>query len=543
MIRALEIPGLASTTVSDPQVSPTAAMAPANALGDVASAIGGVSDAFGEIAQRIQKTENARVESETRNSWMLGWTDLQIQLQKEPDPARHIALTRDWLQQQRGTLDQPGLAPVVRDSLRLQFDDFATRATIRSAEGAAQLTTKRATLALQNEITEAERTGNEAQLDRALVTGRQNGVILPEQEEKIRADFQHTKRRNDTLTEAATDPAGYLERYGDTPPEGINALEHQDQLATARRALANETAITSGEILDGIITGNITTPEQVDELTPGMRPAARERLKQELAERATAESRAIRSTPGYQASTVAKVEEMLSDWTMEADGFDERFVEMDALVRSLPTGSAARAELTRRLDAARAEQVEVLETTADFHRQALRDMTQQGAFGDRTAVARRPVTDFVRSGLLKDPAKLEKTGIPPETARKIAEEQDPREQVAMLKEARAKAKKEGGFLDTNDPFDRKVFDALLKGDGFIETADLAAQEKARRAAGLAKIRLEEWIKLHPNATEEQGQEALLRIARETAMPGAVESFISAPPALEDAMVLPPKPQD
>ena len=105
MIRALEIPGLQGTQVNAPQVSPSAAAAPAAALGSVASAISGVSDTFAGIADRIQRTENARAESETRNTWMLGWSDIQLQLQKEPDPAQHIALTRDWLQQQRGTLD------------------------------------------------------------------------------------------------------------------------------------------------------------------------------------------------------------------------------------------------------------------------------------------------------------------------------------------------------------------------------------------------------------------------------------------------------
>jgi hypothetical protein len=541
MIRALEIPGLQQTTVRDPDVSPAAAAAPAAALGSVASAIGGVSDAFAAVADRIQRTENARAESETRNSWMLGWSDIQLQLQKESDPAKHITLTRDWLQQQRGTLDAPDLAPVVRDRLLIQYDDFASRATAAAAEGAAGLATKRAGLALQNEIDAAERSGNTAQLDRALGTARENGILLPEQEEKIRNDFAHTKRRNDTLTEAATDPAGYLERYKDKPPEGINELEHLDQIATARRALAAETAATSDQILDGIVTGNITDPKQIDELTPGMRPVARDSLKRHLADRGDAQTRALKASPAYQASTVAKVEEMLRAWTVETDGFDEAYVEMSRMVRDLPIG-AVRDELNRRLAATREGQVAAMETSADFLRADLDELTRQGAFGDPAATSRRPVTDFIRAGILRDAVKLEKTGIPAETARKIAKMEDPREQVAALKEAHAEATKEGGFLDTNEEFDRKVFDALIKGEGYLEAVDIAGREKARRAAGSAKTKLEEWLRAHPTATDEQGREALLRITGQTIVPGAVESILSRPPEF-DGQVLPPKPED
>lgn len=530
MIRALEIPGLNPTQVDAPQVSPSVAAAPAEALGSVASAIGSVSDAFAGIAARIQKTENARAESETRQTWLRGWSELQIQLQKEPDPAKHISLTQDWLQQQKNTLDQPGLAPVVRDSLRLQFDDFATRASIAAAEGAAQLNTRRATLVLQQEQEDGVRNMNLAQVERGVKTAVDNGIILPEEGQKILRDSGHAIRRNQLLTQAAQDPASIIDG---TRPDDVNDLEWLDIQATARRAQANETANTSAEILDGIVTGNITTPEQIDELTPGLRPAARERLKLELADRASAETRALRASPGYQAATVAKVEEMLRDYTVEADGFDESFVEMATLVRSLPAGPA-RDELSRRLENARNEQVEVIETTADFHRQALRDMTAQGAFG--TGVRREPVAPLLPA--LANKEALVRRGFTAEQADEIVAAESAPERIARFREL---SKARSG-IDKSTPAERAFFDTVQKGDeGFFEVTDLAAKEKARRAAGLAKIRLEEWLKLHPNATDEQGREALIRIARETALPGAVDSFLSAPPALDDGMVLPPKP--
>ena len=535
MIRALEIPGLQGQAVNAPQVSPGAAAAPAEALGSVASAIGGVSDTFAGIADRIQRTENARAESETRQTWMAGWSDVQLQLQKEADPAKHITLTRDWLASQRGTLDAPDLAPVVRDRLLLQFDDFATRATSSAAEGAFNLSTKRAGLALENELDAAQRTSNPAQLDRALATARDNGILLPEQEDKIRADFATTTRRNALLTEAAQDPAGFLDRYGKTPPEGVNAIEHQDFLSTARRAMSLETANASDQILDGIITGNITTPEQIDELTPGLRPAAKESLKRHLADRGDEKTRALKASPAYQASAVAKVGEMLSGWTVEMDGYDEAYVEMARIVRDLPPG-AVRDELSRNLETSRSGQVKVIETAADYHRQGLDDLHKAGAFGSGTVS--KSADEILNAGLLRDTAKLQARGFTAEQAAEIAGQKD---NYQSLLKFRALAKDAPGFASSAE-FDQKAFDLLAAGkDARMDYPDLAAREKARRAYGLAKTRLEDWLKRNPNATEDQGREALLRITGETAIPGKVEQILEAPPAFEDSMVLPPKP--
>jgi hypothetical protein len=540
MIRALEIPGLQQTSLAQPEASPSVAAAPAAALGSVAGAIAGVGQTFEGIAQRIQGAENARSESEARQTWLQGWGQLQTDLTRDPDPASHITRTREFLQQQRGTIDAPDLAPVVRDRLRLQYDDFATRALNQTTANASQLAVTRARAAMENEIDASLRGRNIAGVQRAVETNVANGVLLPEQGQKIITDAESTIVRNNYLDQAASDPAGFVEQYGTDSPEGLNPVEHQQILGTARASLARVTAETSAQILDGIVTGNITTPEQIDDLTPNLRPAARARLKFELAEQASAATKAVRASPGYQASTVAKVGEMLDAYTVDTEGFDEKFVEMDTMVRSLPPG-AVKEELGRRLTSVRDGQVRQLETAADYHRQALEDLTKSGAFG--TPTVRRPVTDFVRAGILKDVAKLEKTGIPVETAREIAQETDPRKQVASLKEALAEAGKEGGFLDTNEPFDRQVFDALVKGEGFVEMENLAAKEKSRRAAGLAKTKLEDWLRLHPQATEEQGREALKRILTTTAIPGAVESILATPPDLGDGMVLPPKPTE
>jgi len=493
MIRALEIPGLQSTTVAAPEASPSVAAAPAAALGSIAQAIGSVGQTFEGIADRIQGAENARAESEARQTWLQGWGQLQAELTRDPDPASHIRRTQDFLSQQKGSIDAPDLAPIVRDRLRLQYDDFATRALNQTTANASQLAVTRARAAMENEIDASLRAGNLAGVERATDTAVANGVILPEQGQKIRSDAESTIVRNNYLNEAASDPAGFIERHGSEPPAGLNAVEHQQILGTARASLARDTAATSDEILDGIVSGNITTPEQIEELTPNLRPAARASLKRHLADFENANVKALKATPAYQASAVAKVGEMLSSWTVDTDGYDEAYVEMSRIVRELPPGPV-RDELTRNLEISRSGQVKVLETHADYQRQQLDDLTKAGAFG--TATVQKPVQQILADGLLRDTAKLQRRGFTAEQAEKIAAETDPAKQVSLFREL---SKERAGF-DQNTPFERAALDAVLSGrEGFVEVEDLAAREKSRRAAGLAKTKLEEWIRLNPSA--------------------------------------------
>lgn len=564
-IRLPDIPNLASTASAPDLVDPSAATAPARALGSVAQGIANVSGAFADEAERIQRMENARIESGARQQWMQGWGQLQAELETDPDPASHIARTDAFLQEQKATLDQPDMSESAREALSLQYDEFATRAKNAATGGAANLANRRAALTLTNELEEAERTGNPAMFERGLKTAQDAGVVLPEQAGKLRSDFARTVRKNNLIAQAIDSPDLFLEEHKERP-DGIDPVEWQNITGTAKRNLAQQTADTVDQIQDGIAAGNITRPEQIDDLAPGMRPAAREQLKTNLARRADANLRALQATPGYQASTVSKVEELLDRYTVDTDDYDTAYAEMDGLVRSLPEGSAVRAELTRRLTESRNGQVRQLETAADFHRQALTELTKQGAFG--TGTISKPIEQILTDGILRDPAKitargftpeqaaiitsgtasagdLEALGVPEKTAKALAGKGDTEaRRVALF---RALSGSRAGF-DKSTEYERAALDAIESGKaGFVEVADLAAREKQRRAAGLAKTKLEAWLKANPNADEAKGREALLNITGELAIPGAVESILTAPPAFLDGIdidgtLLPPPPQ-
>lgn len=178
MIRLPEIPGLSGTQINAPAMRPAAAAAPAEALGHVAQAIADVSDQFHATALHVQKLENARAVSEARRTLATDYAAHQLALQEDPDPASRLTKTAAFLSGYKGKMDSPDLPPAVRDELVDHFDAFATEATIRQAQDSATLATKRAYLAMNNEVDSAP---DGASAHEAIRRAQEAGVILPEE--------------------------------------------------------------------------------------------------------------------------------------------------------------------------------------------------------------------------------------------------------------------------------------------------------------------------------------------------------------------------
>jgi len=218
-VQVAQIPNFQSQAINAPAMS--GRDPGAQALGSLAQSIAGVSEAFAGQAQRIQKVENARIISENRNRLSEEYANFQIENQKETDPEKRMAATMTFLKKQQQTLDQPGYSPYVRDALTGHFDNFANSARIRSVEDAANLTVKRAGLSLSNEIEEAKRTGDRSLFEAAKATGREAGILLPEQEQALDMDFDRNIQFQSARMQAE-----------DSPLDAIEALESESFLTT-----------------------------------------------------------------------------------------------------------------------------------------------------------------------------------------------------------------------------------------------------------------------------------------------------------------------
>jgi hypothetical protein len=253
MIRALEIPNLQGQSVAAPQVSAQAATAPARGLGDVAAGIARLGEPFAEMAERTQRAENARLELETRSGWNRQLADLNLQLQKEDDPAQFTQRTDALLSQLKGGID-PSLPPVVRDRLTLEYLEFADRAMISAGAEAARLSQKRTRLAVENDALLAAETGNRDLYMKTRETASE--IMLPEEITRMDREFTSRDLYQQLAKRIEAEPATMESWLEDTEsPEARAAVEQlgPENLDRLRRHAHQAANKERAELWDGLL--------------------------------------------------------------------------------------------------------------------------------------------------------------------------------------------------------------------------------------------------------------------------------------------------
>jgi len=262
MIRLAEIPGLSGTALGLATPSAAAIAAPAVALGHLGQSIADVAKPFAQVALKVQAAENATRESNLRTSLNEGYSQLTIDLARDPDPQSHLDRVNSYLQQQAAAFQDPDLPPVSRQRLEDHFASFASTARIRTAESAATLSTKRAGLALKNELDGAKRTGNQAQFDDAISTGIDSGLLLPEHVDPLQQQFRSDNLFRDLVKTIDADPDAtreqledpeFLTRYPDITPESLDKL---------RRYATQQGNYQRAETWDGILNAALNQGDQ-----------------------------------------------------------------------------------------------------------------------------------------------------------------------------------------------------------------------------------------------------------------------------------------
>jgi len=274
MIRIPDQPGLPQQQINAPTVSPAAANAPNAALGSIAQSIASVGAHFQQVADDAQKLENARAESAARMQLQEGYSKLQQDLDKDPTADR-VTATRDYWNEARGIIGNPDLSPQVRDSLKFYHDEQASNANIEAGATQANIARKRAGLQLSNEIDAATKNGDIKGLKRALATGREAGVVLPEQEDKLVEHYNRTVSGTTLDLAINEDPKGVLAdmeqpdfftRFPGLSKNDIPRLQDAVRISSQRKRTEEmdlfDAALETGELLPQDLEG-------ADYITPG----------------------------------------------------------------------------------------------------------------------------------------------------------------------------------------------------------------------------------------------------------------------------------
>jgi hypothetical protein len=546
MIRIPEVPGLQGTQVNAPDARFAAANAPNAALGGpVAEAIGGVGEHFQGVADQAQKMENARAESEARMQMDSGYAQLQIDLEKDPDPVSRIEKTRQFFEQSKGVAENPNLSPQVRDSLRQFHAEFAHKGTIQVASRAAELSMKRAGLQFSNELDAAVLAGDEARamsiVDQAVAAGLQ----LPEQGQASKVKIQQTLKSQAEQKAVIEDPAEWLQKNPPNKvPPGTDPARYQQMQDFAKGQMRKKTYEASANIMDGIVSGAITSEKQIDALTLDLRPTAVEELKNGLRLRQAEGYKEKVASPDYQAQVYGQLSAAIADFNPEAEDADARIAMIDRMMRDLKPGFQKDA-LTKRFRTL--ESPEPAKNYGEFVLQQVDELNKVGRFGKTVKPQEMTTKDIVDQGFLKDKDKLQRLGFSEDQAATIegaARESGPLGQRKMIE---LWGERPGGTVNASE-IEVAAANALRLGhatipyaaDGAVEEAD-ATNLSTARTYGIAKMQMEDYLRLNPEAKPPEIDAAFKKITGESIKEEAKRKLIPPRPGRdsgETSMALP-----
>jgi hypothetical protein len=196
---------------------------------------------------------------------------------------------------------------------------------------------------------------------------------------------------------------------------------------------------------------------------------------------------------------------------------------MDELVRSLPEGSAARAELTRQLRAVRDGQQAEVKTHADAAFKALDDFDKQQ--GEKVGKSGLVTQKTINDGFLQDNRKLAALGFSPEQITEIGAKfktpkGEDREATNASRESAFKRLWEyraNKGKESSDILTLKVAEAIVNGKESVDyefPEAAAAKALHYQQAGERRAKLADFLKLNPKATPAEIDEKILGIAGE-----------------------------
>lgn len=521
-VQITQIPNFQGQAINAPGMS--ANDPGAQALGNLAQSISGVSEAFAGHAQQIQKIENARIISENRQNLAKSYAEFQIENQKVSDPDQRIAKTDAFLSSQKAKFDQPGFSPYVKATLTDHYDEFATRAFISSREDAANLSAKRAGLALSNELETAVLNNDTIGHTRALDTAQEAGILLPEQRKTEEMRFAKITKDRAIVDSIMDDPDLWLQ-YNPSPQQGQAPAEWEKYRSFAKSKFREETADTVKKIQEGIASRAITTTEQIDQLAGNLRPTSLAILYNDLAQQTNEDHQAKLRAPEYQAQLIGQASAMLKSYDPNGEDFDSGYVAVDSVIRQLPP-SAIRDELNKQLDAKRNDEEKLIKTHADQAQAAINDhfdrLEKQVPTRIPLIATEITTTRAINDGFLRDKTKLPTLGFTEDQAEEIIGEEDDTDAERKARFIKLASQRKG--TSNADGLTTATAEAILNGSDKIiiknpeaEGQRILEETKLRTQRGKALRELTDFVSIDgKTATTEQINQKVFEIAgRET----------------------------
>lgn len=513
----IDIPGanLIQGYQSGGEGSPGAAAAPWVAVENVGNQVQDQSDQLNQTLVKLQRVKNLKMANEMALAADDEFAAFQREMATNPNPEQWDAMWAKRLEGLKSKHMPDNLAPEQQAILGERYGEFASRTrndigmkAVMTGIGQARLSsdTRRERARKSGDIEEIKKIVKD-DVDAGLRSEEEGEAIVMSESEKVAVQEIEVATR-DNPRETKQDLEAKNEDGSFTNFPDIDNTQRMRLIDIAKSEEREALSMTVDDIQNRMSAGTITRPEHLKEYEGIVSPRVMEKLQAELAERGKAETAWERAQPGYQNEVIAKVSTMLSGFNMEADDYDEKFVEMDSLVRTLPPG-AAKDELTRQLESVRSGQIQETKTAVDMARKTLQEDYERGVFGQ--VRKQQSTSAAIDAGLLRDRDKLKAAGFNDESLEYITGKNAAGDYTSEGKklsdtERRKRfAEKYPQRIDkktADNPFLQSSFEAIQKGSSVVSWTDEQAEKRAQQTYGQVRAELDEWAKLNPEDAQD-----------------------------------------
>lgn len=483
-----------------PLANPGSAMIQGKAYAEMGNTIAAIGERGMEIAGKLRDIDDTRKATDLWMRMEKENNDFQIGLMTREDttkwPEESAKMAEKWKEESK----KLGLSAAGQSAFEERFTQWNTR---RSIGLETQAATKGIELAKMTAANASQFHLSNRNYDGARQVVRDHmavGILGSAEGQKAMMEIDSIQRHDDIMEDIEEDPVGWMDTHKEPLP-GYDRTKWNQMQAHARSAARAKTYDVAGKVQDRIVSGKLTTPEQVREAAGGLRPTEQVELEGFLSKWNEAERDNLRNDPEFQAGLVGEFERQLADYKPAAgDDEDMPGVRLGGLVAMMPAGPL-RDDMERRLKYVGENQKVEAQTQLDLMLDQVTAYAKQGKFG---AV---PETKFsteqrVRGGLLRNEQALKDAGFSDDHVKKFKEAKSDNEREQLVRDlwtSRGMAKKD------IDQFTWQSFDAIHKGESSFEFgADAAAAKQAEIDIKLGSIRthMKEWTRLNPEAARD-----------------------------------------
>jgi len=482
-----------------PRADASAAMAPGMALRSVAEGVTDVAAQLEAHNARILEVENARAITEIKTKARTAYANFQASLTEDHDYRTYQEKWESTMGQLRAEIDKGEYSGLVRDQASIFLEDFAGDTRIGVAAAMQRKAVERGKLAFSNAFQSTVDGYNPmagppsmAPVEELLAD---QAWMLPEEKDMYRQKFQDAASAKARIAEIHADPEDWMERHQDAGDMDISQWYAMRQ--TAKELIGQRAVEAAMEAQDMIALGQLTNPDDVDDVFANLRPSARERIKEQIIKRNSAIEQAgveaKRNNPEYQQELVGTLIERIKGYDPDLNDFDAELVDIQMMIGEVRE-APIREELEAQLARIRGTEETEIRTAQDLVLDQLDDAFDAKKIGIFTAG--QSVDSAIAAGLLEDRAKLEAAGFSPEQVEELT--------AVGLAGTKRKAlfqrlwPRRPGNSAALPPYEQAAFEAIASGKEKFETIDEAALAKARQAHGRARIELKRVMQAYPD---------------------------------------------